>query len=465
MMLQFHCRENELAKLNARYDGGDFECIVVYGRRRVGKTALISQFCKDKPTIFFSALNTTAQENLDSLSRAVMSFRREGGGAPVFQNYDDVLVEVERLANDGRLVFVIDEYPYLAKAMPAFSAMLQHMIDHRWSKTKLFVILCGSSMSFMEYQVLGRESPLYGRRTGQFKILPLTYREVAVFHPSLSVADKALLYGVTGGIPHYINKLGVSGNLDAALQDNVFDRSAYLFEEPDNLLKQEVREPALYGAIIKSIANGASRMNEIAMKVGVSSATCAIYLKSLSELGIVEKETPIAEKVGRKTVYRLKDSFFRFWYRFVPSNVALIDSGRFADMYSTVVKPYLSDFMGLVFEKMCRDYLLRYAGNLPFVLKEVGPWWGTDPVRKKEVQIDLVGVPLEGDVYLIGSCKYRNAKVGYDELELLREYASVFGKGRDYRYVIFSKGGWTKTLGDAADQGEVTLVSLEDVYR
>ncbi len=464
-MPHFHCRENELVKLNVRYDGGEFECIIVYGRRRVGKTALISRFCRDKPTIFFSALNTTAHENLDCLSRAVMGFRREEGGTPVFRTYDDALREVERLANGERLVFVIDEYPYLAKAMPAISAMLQHVIDHRWSKTKLFVILCGSSMSFMEHQVLGRESPLYGRRTGQFKILPLTYRETAVFHPSLSDADKALIYGITGGIPHYVNKLGVSKSVDAALQNNLFERSAYLFEEPDNLLKQEVREPAVYAAIVKAIAEGASRMNEIATKVGVPSATCAIYLKALSALGLVEKETPLTERIGRKTVYRLKDSFFRFWYRFVPANVALIDSGRFADAYSTVVKPFLPNFMGLVFEKMCRDYLLRYARNLPIVLKEVGQWWGTDPVKRKEVQIDLVGVPLEGDVYLIGSCKFRNTKIGLDELELLREYASVFGKGRDYRYFIFSKGGWTSALAAAARKGEVTLLGLSDLYR
>ena len=238
-MKQFYCRERELKKLNKRYNGDQFECIVIYGRRRVGKTALINEFCKDKPTIFFSALNTTGKENLEALSRAIMSYEKpEADSFPIFQNYDDALKEITALGNQ-RIIFVIDEYPYLAKAKPAISAMLQHLIDHKWCDSKIYLILCGSSMSFMENQVLGQESPLYGRRTGQFKIEPLNYRETAVFHPELPAADNALIYGITGGVPHYINKLDVKTNIDTALMENLFDRSSYLYEEPGNLLKQD----------------------------------------------------------------------------------------------------------------------------------------------------------------------------------------------------------------------------------
>lgn len=186
-MEKFYCREEELRKLHVRYEDGNFECVVIYGRRRVGKTALINEFCKDKPTIFFSALNTTGQENLESLSRAIMNFERPDAlSGPVFRDYDAALEEITALSTDKRIIFVIDEYPYLAKAKPAISAMLQHLIDHKWNNSKLYLILCGSSMSFMENQVLGQESPLYGRRTGQIKIEPLDYKETAVFHPELS---------------------------------------------------------------------------------------------------------------------------------------------------------------------------------------------------------------------------------------------------------------------------------------
>ena len=200
----------------------------------------------------------------------------------------------------------------------------------------MFMILCGSSMSFMEHQILGQESPLYGRRTGQFKIEPMDYRETATFHPALSDTDNALIYGITGGVPHYINKLDVRDTIDDALLENFFDRSAYLYEEPANLLKQELREPAIYNAIIRSIAEGASRSNEIVTKIGEDSSIVTKYLKTLTDLGIVKRETPITEKPGRKTIYLLADNFFRFWYRFVPTNVSAIDSGRIAKTYAYV---------------------------------------------------------------------------------------------------------------------------------
>lgn len=465
-MSQFYCRENELRKLNKRYRNGKFECIVIYGRRRVGKTALINEFCKDKPTVFFSALNTTGAENLEALSKAIMSFERpDMESAPQFRSYDAALDELTVLSKEKRMVFVIDEYPYLAKSKPAISAMLQHIIDHKWSESKMYLILCGSSMSFMEGQVLGKESPLYGRRTGQFKMEPLDYKETAVFHPELSDADNSLIYGITGGVPHYINKLDVKDDVDEALMENFFDRSSYLYEEPGNLLKQELREPAIYNAIIKAIAEGASRLNDIKMKVGEESSIVSKYLKTLIDLGIVKKETPITEKQGKKTIYLLADHFFRFWYRFVPANMSAIDSGRIAKTYPQAVKQHFSDYMGLIFEKMCQDYLLYYVEDLPIELNEIGQWWGTDPKKKKQIQIDIVGTPAEGKDYIIGSCKYRNEKIGLDELELLREYAAVFGKGMNYHYYIFSKGGFTDGLLQAQERGEVRLVTLEELYK
>ncbi|MCC8066711.1 MAG: ATP-binding protein [Clostridiales bacterium] len=465
-MEQFYCREEELRKMNTRYEDGEFECIIIYGRRRVGKTALINEFCKDKPTIFFSALNTTGQENLDSLSKAIMNYEKpEMLMTPVFRDYDAALDEITSLSKQSRIVFVIDEYPYLAKAKPAISAMIQHLIDHKWKNSRLYLILCGSSMSFMENQVLGQESPLYGRRTAQFKIKPLDYRETAMFHPEHPPEENALIYGITGGIPHYINKLNIKKDIDTALLNNLFDRSSYLYEEPANLLKQELREPAIYNAIIKAIADGASHLNEIVTKVGETSGTCTNYLKTRMDLGIVKKETPITEKPGKKTIYLLADNFFRFWYRFVPANISAIDSGKIQKTYPKIIKPQFPDFMGITYEKMCQDYLLYYADDLPIELNEIGQWWGTDPKSKKQVQIDIIGTPAEGREYIIGSCKYKNEKIGMDELELMREYASVFGKGSRYHYYIFSRSGFTEGLLQAAANGEVSLVGLDSMYQ
>ena len=462
----FYCRDNELRDMNRRYIRGDFECLIVYGRRRVGKTALINEFCKNKPTVFFSALNASAKENLEALSKAIYEKDHPSmDSAPVFQSFEAALDQITHIAEKERLVFVIDEYPYLAKANKSISSRLQHIIDHKWKNSQLYLILCGSSMSFMEYQVLGYESPLYGRRTGQYKIQALTYKEMTAFNPTLTNEQQSLVYGITGGIPHYVNKLDVFDDVDEALKENLFNTSSYLFEEPENLLNQELREPAIYNSVITAIAGGASRSNEISTKVGIESAICAKYLKVLLDLGIIKKETPLTEKPGKKTIYTIGDNFFRFWYRFVPQNTSSISAGRIEQIYAPVIKRHLSDYMGLVFEQMCREYLLRYATDLPIILSDIGQWWGTDPKVKKEVQIDIVGSPVEGDEYIIGSCKYRGDPIGVDELELIRHYADVFGKGKKYHFYIFSKSGFTKGLQELGDMGEVKLVTLDDMYR
>ena len=260
------------------------------------------------------------------------------------------------------------------------------------------------------------------------------------------------------------NKLAVQDDLDEALLENLFDRSSYLFEEPENLLKQELREPAVYNSVITAIAEGASRLNEIATKVGIESGPCSKYVRTLMELGIVRKETPMLEKEGRKTVYLLEDQFFRFWYRFVPQNITAIVSGRIERTYEKSVKSQLNDYMGLVFEKMCQAYLLRYAEDLPFELSRIGQWWGSEPATRKQVQIDIVGADSEEKAFIIGSCKFKNEKIGIDEYERLKHDAAVFGKRGTYHYYIFSKGGFTDGLIEKAKEDDVRLVTLDEMY-
>ena len=462
----FYCRDNELRKLNKLYASDKFECVIIYGRRRVGKTALINEFCKDKPTIFFSALNASANENLEAFSKAIYQLEHpEISDTPLYQSFDAALERITNLSQTRRAVLVIDEYPYLARSYESISSRLQHIIDHHWQNGKLFLILCGSSMSFMENQVLGYESPLYGRRTAQFKIQALSYKDICAFEPTLGFEEQSLVYGITGGIPMYVSQLGAKGSVDDALINNLFDSSAYLFEEPQNLLKQELREPAMYNSVISAIAGGASRINEIAQKVGIESAVCSKYLTGLIELGILKKEYPITEKNGKKTIYLIDDCFFRFWYRFVPRNLAAVESGRFAGIYDRAVKPYLHDYMGLVFERICRDYLLRYAEDLPVAISEIGQWWGSDPATHKEVQIDIVAASADGNEYIIGSCKYRDKTTGVDEYELLKHYADVFGKGSRYHYYIFSKSGFTNGLKELAKKENLHLLELDDLYK
>lgn len=471
--MMFLCRENELRKLNKRYASGELECVIIYGRRRVGKTALINEFVKGKPNIFFPALRSNAQGNLAALSKAIYSYLHPDAiDAPVYASFDAAFAEITRLAKNERIVFVIDELPYLVKSEPSITSMLQHLLDHDWSGTKLYLILCGSSMSFMEKKVLSEKSPLFGRRTAQFKIEPLTYLDAAKFHPELSPEENAVIYGITGGVPHYINKLGVRGSIKDALIENFFDTSAYLFEEPENLLKQELREPAIYNSVITAIADGATKLNQISDRTGNGTAICTKYLKSLMELGIVQKRQPIIQKSSRKTTYHISDQFFRFWYRFVPQNMMAIASDSMGRIYAAAVDSFLPSYMGLVFEEICKQYLIYYAPQLPFPLQDIGEWWGAHSKKKKEVQVDIVALGAKSDNaasgrrFIIGSCKYKNEPIGTDELDLLQDYASLFTTEEDERfYYIFSKSAFTSGLQEKQKQGEVTLVTLEEIYK
>lgn len=473
MTNMFLCRTQELNLLTRRYKAGNTECVVIYGRRRVGKTALINEFTAGKKTIFFPALKANASDNLEALSKAIALYKtQDAASAPIYRSFDDAFAEITRIAAEERVIFVIDELPYLCDADASIPSRLQHLLDHDWAGSKLFLILCGSSMSFMEKEVLSSKSPLFGRRTFQLKLEPLSFTDAKEFHPELTAEENALIYGITGGVPHYINKLGVRDSIRDALLENFFDRTAYLFEEPDNLLRQELREPAVYNSIITAIADGASRQSDIASKVHMETSQCNKYLKVLIELGILEKVEPVIDRSKRKVIYRITDNFFRFWYRYVPGNMMAISSGRMDRLYDTAVGGYLSDFMGQPFEYMCRTWLIDHMDQLPFQISDIGEWWGAHPQLKKEVQLDIVATSVKSHSgsrsrqFLIGSCKYRNEKIGTDELELIREYASVFTSGNDECfYYIFSKGGFTEGLLEAAKRGEVTLLTLEDLYK
>ena len=280
-----------------------------------------------------------------------MSFERPNAeSSPEFTTYDAALDELTALSKEQRIVFVIDEYPYLAKAKPAISAMLQHIIDHKWTESQMYLILCGSSMSFMESQVLGKESPLYGRRTAQFKIMPLDYKETAVFHPNLSEEDNALIYGITGGVPHYINKLDVRDSVDEALMENLFDRSSYLYEEPANLLKQELREPAIYNAIIKAIAEGASRLNDITTKVGEENSVVAKVPQNVDRPWNRQKGNADHRETGQKNDLSSGGQFF-FVFGTVLCRSMQVPLIRGGSQRPTphAVKQYFPDYMGLIF--------------------------------------------------------------------------------------------------------------------
>ena len=457
-------RNTELKTLDKLYRSNKFEFAVIYGRRRVGKTALINEFSRDKDTIFFTGVETNAKQNLENFSRCIMEYQTGFAVDSSFASFQAALEYVFQLAQKKRLVLVIDEYPYVARALKSFASTLQLLIDKNKDSSKLFLILCGSSMSYMEDNVLAYKAPLYGRRTAQLKIQPFDFFESCRYFENFSGEDKALAYGIMGGTPQYLMQLDDRLSIEDNIKNTHLNPASSIFEEPNNLLKQEVREPAIYNAVITAIATGASKMSEISGKIDEDTSVCAAYIKNLISLGIVKKEMPYGEKSGRKTIYSIEDNMFRFWYRFVPGNTSLISRGA-ADLAYSRIAPELSAYMGGVFEEICKQYLWRLllAGKCAVSFTELGRWWGTNPKTRTQEEIDIMGT--DKDSALFGECKWTNDKVDLGVLETLVERSSLFHFGKTHFY-LFSKSGFTKGCIDkAAEMGNVSLVSYGDMLR
>ena len=280
-------RTAEMSELNRLYGTGSFEMPVIYGRRRVGKTRLITEFIQGKKAIYFQARRTNAEANLHGFSQAILA-GSVGAAGVSFRSFDEAFDALATMARTERLIVVIDEYPYLAQSNPEISSLLQDKIDHLYKETKLMLILCGSSLSFMEEQVLGYESPLYGRRTAQFKIMPLDFTTTLGLWHSMGREDAAVCYGMTGGIPAYIEKVDPAAPLKDNIKRLFLTPTGYLFEEPSNLLLQECRNPEQYDAIVQAIAQGRSRISEIASSTGIPASNVKSYVDKLASLGIVE---------------------------------------------------------------------------------------------------------------------------------------------------------------------------------
>lgn len=458
-------RKRELASLNKLYISDKFEFAVIYGRRRVGKTALINQFIRDKKAIYFMGIESNAKQNLENFSKNILEYETGLQAETTFLSFQAALEYVFQLSEKERLILAIDEYPYVAHSYKSFASTLQLLIDQYKEHSKLMLILCGSSMSYMEDHVLSYKAPLYGRRTAQMKLQPFDFADTCQYFKNFSDEDKAYIYGIVGGTPQYLLQMDDKLSLEDNIKNTFLNPVSFLFEEPENLLKQEVREPALYNAIITAIATGASRMAEISTKVGEDTSVCSVYMKNLIGLGLIQKETPYGEKASRKSIYEIADNMFRFWYRFVPENHSIIARGA-ADLAYGRIKPYLSDYMGKVFEEICKEYLwkLLLCGESPVEFHELGRWWGTDASTHSQTEIDIMG-EQDKNCALFGECKWTNEKVDVGVLEKLVGRSRLFHYEKTQLY-LFSKNGFTKGCMDMADGlGNVMLVTYQDILK
>lgn len=464
-------REAELAILQSAYESSAFEMIAVYGRRRVGKTALLDRFCEGvDDAFFFTAQQTTSEENLVRLSEIVLgapgtsAVFRESPGA-TFRSYEAAFARLFELSSDRRVVLVIDEYPYLAEGYPGISSVLQPLIDRYRDRSKLMLILCGSSMSFMESQVLGEKSPLYGRRTGQIKVEPFDVFGSAELLGCDDFLHAVELYGLVGGVPLYLNQLDSRKGIEWNIANRVLRIGAFLEAEPASFLLQELRSPARYNAVLSALAAGKNTPKEIGDRTGIPDANVSQALQRLEELTLVRRVRPAVLRKARQVRYEVLDNLFCFSYRFRGRYETAIQAGLSGEVARRIVVNEFSTYMGHVFEEVCRQWLLREVreGRLNMLPLEVGRWWGTNPKRRCEEEIDVVMDGVDGELVL-GECKWNNQPMEASVLGVLKRRAELLPGGENAQLYLFSKSGFEEECRECAlPTGNVRLVDAREM--
>jgi len=307
---------------------------------------------------------------------------------------------------------------------------------------------------------LGYGSLFHGKRTAHIKLQPFTFFETKRYYSSFSPFDIAVIYGLTGGIPKYLSLMNPSLPVDDNIKRNFFDPSSVIFDEPANFLRREVRDPTYYNAVLKAIAEGHNENSDRASTVGLETSACTAYLRNLISFGLVAKHTPVTEKAGKKTVYEIEDSMFRFWYRFVPDNASLIHSGALDKIWRSIVKE-IPSFMSKVFEDICRQWVEQRnrSGGFPVKFVEVGRWWGYDLVTKSDTRIPIVAYSDEGDA-IFGDAIWSDEPTDSQALRSLEERSRLFRYPNRHLY-LFSRSGFTDECASLAVRLEANLVMFE----
>lgn len=459
-------RIEDLAFLQEQYEAEKFSFIPIYGRRRVGKTSLIQQHIKNKTAIYFQAFEEKAELNLERLSNELnqIIFGKVGENLPSYTSLSNALQAFTDFSQKEKCILIIDEYPYLAKSMPEVNSIFQYFIDHHWKENgNIQLILCGSSMSFMLHQVLGYKSPLYGRKTGQIKLRAFTFKETLEYFSESNPQEVVGYYGLTGGIPQYMEQIDPEKHLAENIQQMFLTTTSLLFEEPQNLLKQELDDPTNYNSILFAIANGYSKMSEISSKTTIPTSNLTRFLDNLIDLEIVERKRPAGEPNSKRTVYHLKDTMFRFWFRFVSPNLSAIEIRTINGVLSLIEEQF-SDFLDAVFKDICIEYLWEEMKqeNLSQEYRDFSSWWGNNPIARRQEEIDIVGLDSHNEKYLFAECKWRNQKTDIKVLERLIDRASLFPQDREL--YVFSKAPFTAEAQQFAFDQNICLVVFDDMY-
>lgn len=460
-MKQFVDRELEMETFQNEYERDGSALVVLYGRRRVGKTTLISEFIKGKKALFFLASEEAEAQNRNSFKEKVAEFiDSDLLRSADIKSWDILFKSIMDTSFDSKPVIVLDEFQYLGKANPAFPSIFQRIWEEILKDKSVMVILCGSLISMMESQTLAYGSSLYGRRTAQIRLKQIPFGYYHEFFPDKSRKELIEMYAVTGGVPKYIELFSENKDIYSTIQKCVLNRSGYLYDEPHFLLQQEVSEVGSYFSIIKAIAAGNSKLSAISSILEIKATSLTKYLKTLIDLDILEREIPITEEnpeKSKKGLYKIKDNYLRFWFAFVYPNMSFIESGHSRIVMNKIRNSLVKNHIAFVYKDVCKERMwdLNAEGAWPFNFTKIGRYWDSKD------EIDIVALDPEGKNLILGECKYWTEPVGVSVLRDLEAKTNSVAWEWDNRkvwYVLFSASGFTDELiKEAASRTDMEL--------
>jgi len=466
--MKFIGRQSEFDRLESEYQN-DSSMVVIYGRRRVGKTTLIKQFIKGKNAFYYLASKEVESLCLKRFSDVLA--RTTGNTMLNRVSYDDWNTLFEIIADykpTEKKVIVIDEFPYLVKTNPAFPSILQYIWDEILKDKNIMLILCGSLISMMKKHTLSADSPLYGRRTAQIRLLPLSYSEVSEAEQQ-DFEKSVEQYSVIGGVPKYLELFSSKLTLKQNIENVILSKSGFLYEEPNFLFSEEVTAPASYFSILKAIADGNHKLDKIGGVLNLETTAIMPYLTTLIELGFVNKDTPITEKnpeKSRKGLYFISDAFLRFWFRYVNPFRGELELDNMQIVFDEMNKDFIENYVALAYEDVCKDIFatLCKSGKIVFTPSRIGSYWLND--ISNDTQIDVAAVDITQKALFLGECKYHKNPVDADvyfdllkKVENNNEIKKVY-KGYKIIYGVFSKSGFKPRLLDLT-QSNPNLILID----
>lgn len=454
--MQFVNRETELNFFNEKWAQNEAQLIIIYGKRRVGKTELAIQFAKDKPHIYFLCERIAAHKQLKKFTETLMEYFKDEFLPQ--EGFKDWEVAFKYISNKKeKIAIIIDEFPYLVDTDRAIPSTFQKAWDIHLKNSKVYMILLGSSISMMEETTLFYKAPLYGRRTGQFLIKPFRFREMRKIFPGKSFEEILSVYSIVGGVPLYLNKFH-NRNWLKVVEEEILKKGQPLYEEVEFLLREELKEPRNYFVILEALSLGKHKLSEVINETGFDKGTVSRYLAILDSIQITRKEIPVTEKIpekSRKGIYTIDDNFFTFWFRFVFRNRSLLEENKIAEV-AVKIKEAILELLAKNYEKAAGEILLTNIVDerLPVEFDTYGRWWD------KNEEIDLIALNNRTNEILFAEVKWSNKPVGtniYEDLRRKSQKVEWNKKDRREYFALFSKSGFTSDMEKTAAKENVYL--------